>query len=76
MLPVLRQYTNYSEGNARPYCFMALIGSSYEQVTDEREKKNADCQSKNLGLCFDSLAIILYKQSTPTLSDPNFLFIL
>lgn len=39
MLPVLRQYTNYSEGNARPYCFMALIGSSYEQVTDEREKK-------------------------------------
>lgn len=76
MLPVLRQYTNYSERNARPYCFMALIGSGYEQVTDKGEEKNADCQSKNLGLCFDSLAIILYKQSTPTLSDPNFLFIL
>lgn len=54
---------------------MALIGSGYEQVTDKREEQNADCQSKNLGLCFDSLAIILYKQITPTLSDPNFLFI-
>lgn len=47
MLPVLRQYTNYSERNARPYCFMALIGSDYEQVTDKREEKNADCQYKN-----------------------------
>lgn len=68
MLPVLRQYTNYSERNARPYYFMALIGSGFELVTDKREEKTADWQSKNLDSCFDSLAIILYRVPQPFLT--------
>lgn len=52
MLPVLRQYTNYSERNARPYCFMALIGSGYEPVTDKREEKNCRLAVQKSGLMF------------------------